>query len=183
MCALAFATEALVLSQTGETSKASSAFRRATGLLAELNDFSAWYEAETRIALARASMRLDDVPRARSLFAEAGRYLQRAPDAQLLKTWIAAGWADVETAGSIDGRWALTPAELRLLKYLPSHLNFREIADELFVSFNTVKSQASSIYRKLDVTSRGDAIECAGRAGLLPDGRNGVLPPDPATHR
>ena len=93
-------------------------------------------------------MRLDDVPRARSLLAEAGRYLQRAPDAELLRTWIEAGWAEVETAEKVDGRWALSPAELRLLKYLPSHLNFREIADELFVSFNTVKSQASSIYRK-----------------------------------
>ena len=183
MCALAFATEALVLSQTGEASKASSAYRTATALLAELNDFSAWYEAETRIVLARASMRLDDVPRARSLFAEAGRYLQRAPDAELLRTWIEAGWAEIETAEKVDGRWALSPAELRLLKYLPSHLNFREIADELFVSFNTVKSQASSIYRKLDVTSRGDAIECAHRAGLLPAVRAVALPPVGTKHR
>ena len=123
-------------------------------------------------------MRLDDVPRARSLLAEAGRYLQRAPDAELLRTWIEAGWAEVETAEKVDGRWALSPAELRLLKYLPSHLNFREIADELFVSFNTVKSQASSIYRKLDVSSRGEAVECAQRAGLLPAVRSGARPPE-----
>ncbi len=124
-------------------------------------------------------MRLDDVPSARSLFAEAGRYLQRAPDAGLLRTWIEAGWADVETAEKVDGRWALSPAELRLLKYLPSHLNFREIADELFVSYNTVKSQAGSIYRKLDVTSRSQAVECAQRSGLLPTVRSGALPREP----
>ncbi len=174
--ALSFATQALVLSQTGETSKASSSYRRATSLLAELNDFSAWYEAETRIVLARASLHLDAIPRARSLFAEAGRYLQRAPDAQLLRTWIQAGWLEVETAEKVDGRWALSPAELRLLKYLPSHLNFREIADELFVSFNTVKTQAGSIYRKLDVSSRSEAVECTRRAGLLPAVRSGPLP-------
>lgn len=174
-CALSFASAALVLSQTGEPSKASAAYRRASALLAELNDFSPWYEAETRTVLARAAMHLDDVPSARSLLAEAGRYLQRAPDAELLRTWIEAGWTEVETAETVDGRWALSPAELRLLKYLPSHLNFREIADELFVSFNTVKSQASSIYRKLDVSSRGEAVDCAHRAGLLPAVRSGAL--------
>ena len=177
--ALAVATETLVLCHAGETSRASSRHRRATALLAELNDFSPWYEAETRIVLARASLRLDDVPRARALLAQAGRYLQRAPDAELLRTWIDAGWAEVDTAEKVDGRWALSPAELRLLKYLPTHLNFREIADELFVSFNTVKSQASSIYRKLDVTSRGEAVECAQRAGLLAAKSGAVSPPPP----
>jgi LuxR family transcriptional regulator, maltose regulon positive regulatory protein len=65
------------------------------------------------------------------------------------------------------GPWALTTAELRLLAYLPTHLTFREIADRLYVSTHTVKSQAMAIYGKLGVSSRRGAIEQAVEAGLL----------------
>jgi len=67
-----------------------------------------------------------------------------------------------------DGRQTtLTAAELRLLPLLTTHLSFREIAERLFVSRNTVKTQAISVYRKLGVTSRGDAIARAGDLGLV----------------
>jgi LuxR family maltose regulon positive regulatory protein len=55
----------------------------------------------------------------------------------------------------------LTPAELRLLPLLATHLSFREIADDLHVSRNTVKTQAISIYRKLGVSGRSEAIAAA----------------------
>ena len=61
----------------------------------------------------------------------------------------------------------LTPAELRLLPYLQTHLTIREIAERLFVSRNTVSSQVSSIYRKLGVSSRNDAVQQATAIGLL----------------
>ena len=61
----------------------------------------------------------------------------------------------------------LTPAELRLLPYLQTHLTIREIAKRLFVSHNTVNSQVSSIYRKLGVSSRDEAVQRATAAGLL----------------
>ena len=62
---------------------------------------------------------------------------------------------------------ALTAAELRLLPLLATHLTFREIGERFFVSRNTVKSQAISVYRKLGVSSRSDAIERAAELGLL----------------
>ncbi len=61
----------------------------------------------------------------------------------------------------------LTPAELRLLPYLQTHLTVRQIAERLFVSRNTISSELSSIYRKLGVNSRGDAVEQATATGLL----------------
>ena len=72
------------------------------------------------------------------------------------------------TSGS-GGAWAmsLTGAELRLLPYLATHLMFPEIATRLFISRNTVKSEAVSIYRKLGVSSRSAAIERAVEVGLL----------------
>ena len=68
----------------------------------------------------------------------------------------------------IDG-WAasLTDAELRLLLYLTTHFTFREISVRLYVSRNTVKTQAISIYRKLGVSSRSAAISRADELGLL----------------
>ena len=59
-----------------------------------------------------------------------------------------------------------------MLRYLPSHLSFREIAERLYVSQNTVKTHARAIYRKLEVSSRGKAVDLAGsRAGGFGGGR------------
>jgi LuxR family maltose regulon positive regulatory protein len=132
-----------------------------------LEDLSPWYEAEARITLARALLLLDDVVAARANLAAAGRFLRNVNDAVVLREWLDAAWAEAETAGSVDGRWPLTPAELRLLHMLPTHLSFREIADHGYVSQNTVKTQAQSVYRKLGVSSRAEAVACARAAGLL----------------
>jgi LuxR family maltose regulon positive regulatory protein len=64
---------------------------------------------------------------------------------------------------------SLTAAELRLLPLLTTHLTFREIGDRLFVSRNTVKTQAISIYRKLGASSRGEAVQRAAELGLVSD--------------
>ena len=54
-----------------------------------------------------------------------------------------------------------------MLPLLTTHLTFREIGTRLYLSHHTVKSHAISIYRKLDVTSRGAAVERARDVGLL----------------
>ena len=61
----------------------------------------------------------------------------------------------------------LTPAELRLLPYLQTHLSIPEIGARLFVSRNTVSTEVGSIYRKLGVSSRSEAVERATAIGLL----------------
>jgi LuxR family maltose regulon positive regulatory protein len=66
-----------------------------------------------------------------------------------------------------SGATPLTPAELRLLPYLQTHLTFREIGERLFVSRNTVSSEVGSIYRKLGVSSRSGAVHQATAVGLL----------------
>jgi LuxR family maltose regulon positive regulatory protein len=54
-----------------------------------------------------------------------------------------------------------------LVPFLPTHLSFREIGERLYISRHTVKSQALSIYRKLGVSSRSEAITCMHDLGLL----------------
>jgi LuxR family transcriptional regulator, maltose regulon positive regulatory protein len=68
---------------------------------------------------------------------------------------------------SAPGASALTAAELRLLPILATHLSFPEIAAEMFLSRNTIKSEANAIYRKLGVSSRSQAVARSRELGLL----------------
>lgn len=61
----------------------------------------------------------------------------------------------------------VTDRELSVLRYLPSRLTNREIATELAVSDNTLKTHLRSLYRKLGVNSRSDAVVQARRTGIL----------------
>jgi LuxR family transcriptional regulator, maltose regulon positive regulatory protein len=61
----------------------------------------------------------------------------------------------------------LSEAELRVLRYLPSNLSAPEIAAELFVSTNTVRTHLRHIYAKLDAHSRSEAVARARELGLL----------------
>jgi LuxR family maltose regulon positive regulatory protein len=61
----------------------------------------------------------------------------------------------------------LTTAELRILALLPTHLSFREMGSRLYVSPNTVKTQAQAVYRKLDASSRSEAVARAHELGFL----------------
>ncbi len=62
---------------------------------------------------------------------------------------------------------ALSPAETRVLRYLPTPLSLREIGDELYVSVNTVKVHVRHIYAKLEVHSRRGAAERARALRLV----------------
>lgn len=72
-----------------------------------------------------------------------------------------------ETAREDGGLEHLTERELIVLKYLPTMLKAGEIADDLFVSVNTVKAHLRSMYRKLGVSNRREAVERARAIGLL----------------
>ena len=72
-----------------------------------------------------------------------------------------------ERGSSASGAPALTIAKLRQLPMLSTHLSMPEIAGELFLSRNTIKSQAISIYRKLGAASRSQAVTRSRELGLL----------------
>jgi LuxR family transcriptional regulator, maltose regulon positive regulatory protein len=167
--ALVFAVSSLVCARRGRVEQASRDLRQARALLAALRDYFPWYEAEVRIVLARAARRLSDVTRARTLLAEAERALRDVPQVPMLARWL----RETRAQAALDAVFAgvqpvsLTTAELRVLQFLPSHLSIREIAERLYVSPNTVKTHARAVYRKLDASSRAEAVDRAGEAGLL----------------
>lgn len=168
--AIAFAVAGLASADGGDAASAATNLARCSeGLerLAELDSLSPWFETQVRVVLARALRLLDDADGARTQLGIAGRRMKMTPDAVTLRSWIEAAWADLEAAAAAGGRWPLTAAELRLVHFLPTHLSFKQIAEELYVSPNTVKTQATSIYRKFGVRSRAEAVACARSAGLL----------------
>jgi LuxR family maltose regulon positive regulatory protein len=167
--ALVFAASATTRAHEGRVDEAKRDLRRGVDLLAALGDFASWYDAETRILLARAAIGLADSVRARTLLAEASRLARRTPDARIFVRHFDDAWGQIDTLAetTLSGPSSLTIAELRILRFLPSHRSLREIAERLDVSVNTVKTQAHAIYRKLDAASRSEAVERASQAGLL----------------
>jgi len=169
LSALVFAAGAAVRAHQGRVDEAKRDLRRGAELLGSLGEHMPWYGAEARILLAHAALRLADLVRARSLLAEASRLARKTPDAVIFGRWFDEAWAYMDTLAesSLSGPSSLTIAELRILRFLPSHRSFREIAMQLGVSANTVKTQAHSVYRKLGAASRSEAVARASEAGLL----------------
>ncbi|MEL7974624.1 AAA family ATPase [Isoptericola sp. F-RaC21] len=128
-----------------------------------------------RLHLARASWATGDVAAVRHLFREIDDVLLRRPAlgtlvdeaADLRKAFGAEGRTLAPTDPGSPPAAPLTPAELRLLPYLQTHLTIREIGARLFVTRNTASSQVGSIYRKLGVSSRSGAVDRATAMGLL----------------
>ena len=120
-----------------------------------------------------AALLLDDRELGRLLMREAehhARFEQRPPDTAATGAMRCLS----ELRRHVDamhlpatGASALTEAELKVMRLLPTNLSLAEMATRLFVSRNTVKSHAASIYRKLGASNRGQAVEVAAAAGLI----------------
>jgi LuxR family maltose regulon positive regulatory protein len=135
----------------------------------QLTHALSWFSVRTQLELAKAHLDLSDVKGASILYHEADAILRRRPRLGILVGQAEEIRAQLTTVGEQASGWAstLTAAELRLLPLLTTHLSFREIAERLFVSRNTVKTQAISVYRKLDASSRSEAIQRAVDLGLV----------------
>jgi LuxR family transcriptional regulator, maltose regulon positive regulatory protein len=124
---------------------------------------------QARIELARVHLALTDVAGARTLMREVDELLIRRPGLGVFVGQaedLRAQLSRVRGSSAL-GASALTAAELRLLPMLCTHLSVPEIAAEMFLSRNTVKSEANSIYRKLGASSRSQAVARSRDLGLL----------------
>jgi LuxR family transcriptional regulator, maltose regulon positive regulatory protein len=124
---------------------------------------------QARIELARVHLALDDLAAARTLIREIDEILRRRPglgtlvgEAQALRARLSAAHGP-----STPGASSLTAAELRILPLLATHLSYPEIAAELFVSPNTIRSQAYSMFKKLGASSRSQAVARSRELALL----------------
>jgi LuxR family maltose regulon positive regulatory protein len=167
--AMTHAVCALVCSRQGVADEAKRELARASRLLDELGEYMPWHEVQARIVMARACARLADVTRARALLSQASRWARRMERVESMIAALDAAWGEVDdvSAAALEGPGTLTMAELRVLRFLPTHLSFREIGERLHVSGNTVKTQAHAVYAKLGAASRSEAVTQAAGLGLV----------------
>ncbi|HZU18653.1 MAG TPA: LuxR C-terminal-related transcriptional regulator [Candidatus Dormibacteraeota bacterium] len=163
------AAAALLLAHEGRTQESRREARCSARLLEAAAYVPPWLAIDARLALARGCVLVGDAGAALALLREARRTLVRMPDAGLLRERLDQTWRAAEglRLAGVVGPVPLSTAELRILRFLPTHLSYREIGERLHVSRCTVKSQALSVYRKLDVASRSQAVERARAVGLI----------------
>ena len=169
LAALVFAVSAAVHAHGKRPDTAEREARQADRLLERLAGFMPWYIAQCLTALAWAALRMNELDRTRDLIATADRGLRSLTGATAALSSLEAcrAQADVASAARTGEAEPLTTAELRVLHFLPTHLSFPEIADQLYVSRNTVKTHVRAVYRKLAASSRSQAVRNAREAGLI----------------
>jgi LuxR family maltose regulon positive regulatory protein len=163
------AATARALLRHGRWDQARACLTAARRLTPFLTHALPWFAVQTRLELARTYVSLRDAQGARTLLSEARQILRVRPLLGVLPAQATALQEQVETMPEVanGNGTGLTGAELRLLPLLATHFSFREIGERLHVSRNTVKTQAISVYRKLGVSNRSDAIEQAAGLGLV----------------
>jgi LuxR family maltose regulon positive regulatory protein len=167
--ALALAASARALLRHGLWDQARRQLTLAENLLPTLTYALPWLAVQVRLELGYAYVTLRDHEAAQAMLDETREILDVKPKLGVLSAGVDAladEIGDMPTNGDA-GSSGLTPAELRLLPLLSTHLSFREIGERLFVSRNTIKTQAISVYRKLGVSSRSEAIDRASELGLV----------------
>ena len=167
--ALTYVASARAALRHNNWTRAATDMERASQLTPLLTYAVPWLAVQVRLELARAHLSLVNWSSAAAVMSEVDELLARRPKLGELTAQAAELQHRLAASNQLDDNWAssLTGAELRLLPLLTTHLSFREIAERLFVSRNTVKTQAISVYRKLGVSSRSEAIERATELGLF----------------
>jgi LuxR family transcriptional regulator, maltose regulon positive regulatory protein len=130
----------------------------------------AWLAAQTAMILARILRDLGDERAAQLRAGEARRHLGSLQTEGVLREQYLQLRADLDRTGGrskVGDATTLTTAELRILRLLRTHLSLAGIAQDLVVSRNTVKTQVASIYRKLAVANRTEAVRRADEMGLF----------------
>ena len=167
--AIAYATSAHVYVMEGNAREARQHLQTAVRLVSRLHGPAPWFLVRSTLMLAETALAVGEPRQAHGLLHEAEHHYGRPSacrfnDRLLDRVRRAVGEADDISVSPEP----LTLAETRVLQYLPTHLSFPEIADEMYLSRFTVKTQALAAYRKLGVHSRREAVEKARALGLLP---------------
>ena len=157
-----YSVVAQLASRRGDLEGASAAVERATELLPRVTEAYWWLMIEARILLAPALAALGRDSEAAMRLAEAEALLAVHGDAGSLPEWHQETARKLRLAGRRSRPLhELSDAERRILRLLATDLSTREIGRELYLSLNTVKTHTHSIYRKLGVSSRAEAVEAS----------------------
>jgi LuxR family transcriptional regulator, maltose regulon positive regulatory protein len=155
----AFTANLTVLARSGQRAGARSelaAVRDRLHLVAAVP----WLIADVASRCAEASLAIGD-PQTASALAETAHYdLARLPDAGIIPARLARLSSDAAHSSPLLA--TLTPAEKRVLNELATYRTLAEIAGKLSVSRTTVKTHVASLYSKLNVSTRAQAVAALG---------------------
>jgi len=174
MCGIAYAALGRALARQGELAEAEVQLERA--LEPVRIDSMMLQRAFMLLLLAPVRRDRGDLAGARALVSQARELIEGSTDPgslpvlleQTERTLAAAPRRRAEAATPLSER------ELMVLRLLPIRLSTRDISRELSVSVTTIRSQVQSIYRKLQASTRAEAVAHARERGLLP----GSAPPN-----
>ena len=170
---IAYAAGALAHQQRGDHAAAARQLENVRRLRPLIQGVP-WLEADCALRCADISLNLGDLTGALEFARVGSDALQGYPDAGTLPARLQRFEERIRRGKDYE----ITPAELRLIGFLPTHLSLQEIADRLHLSRPTVKTQVAAIYQKLGVKSRSEAVEIVEQSGLgAADGR--ITTPDP----
>ncbi len=165
--ALVYAWASRAATHRGDISQARFYLGRASRLRPLLTYALPVVSVQALLEMTRSYIALGDPMGAAAVLAQAHEILQQRPDLGLLSELAGQLHASLATGSTrANGASSLTAAELRLLPLLSTHLSYAEIGERLYVSKNTVKTQAYSAYRKLGVSSRSEAVVRTRELGL-----------------
>jgi LuxR family maltose regulon positive regulatory protein len=170
LCSIpAFPAAARLSLHNGDTREAHRLLARAMRARPIATYLLPYLAVRVRLQLAKVYLAIADQGTANQLLREIDEILTHRPALGALTDEVRdfQGTLGSTAAPGPAGALPLTPAELRLLPYLQTHLTADMIAKRLFVSIHTVKTEIKSIYRKLGVSSRNDAVQKATAIGLL----------------
>jgi LuxR family maltose regulon positive regulatory protein len=158
-----------VLAERGELGEAQTELESALSVRRRLPDLSPWPTLIGLLALAPVRVTSGDRAGARAVLAEARVILETFPDAgmfpELLERQERTLRQGKQREGQLNGE--LTERELDVLGLLDSERTTQQIGRVLYVAPNTVKTHIKSIYRKLGISSRKEAVEQARARGLI----------------
>lgn len=169
---MAHLTNGSLLARHGDVPAAAAELERGLALGERLQ---AWQvTAHACLALAEVRQLQHEPSEARRLLARARELLASLPDPgdglervdRAEKTLRLRGGREREHDEGAP-YWELSERELEVLRLLPSKLSQREMAAELYVSFNTVRTHTRVIFRKLGVNSRAEAVVRGRELGLI----------------
>jgi LuxR family maltose regulon positive regulatory protein len=164
--AVAHMAAGALLAAQGKLHEARAELEHALRLRRRIPGSSPWPTLETLLLLAEVLLELGDHGAA-ELLAEAQELLTSLPDGadvQLARVRrLRQGLAGLSHAALLE---PLTEREVTVLRLLRGTLSLREIGQELHLSPNTIKTHTRVIYRKLGVSTRGQAVEQGRRAGI-----------------
>ena len=172
LCGIVYLALGRAMTRQGDHAGAQERLERALELFGI--DAMAVHRAHAMVLLATVHHQRGDPRGARTLLGRGRKLIEHVADPGMLPALLeqANQMLDSAPRRRVEVAVPLTERELVVLRLLPTRLSTPEISRHLNVSVNTVRSQVQAIYRKLEVTTRSEAVTRARQTGLLPDSPN-----------